>query len=251
MSQAELYQQLDQWYATSAGHASQALIQHHLKQLQVEVWGQDAVYCGPPGLLDAEMLEASDVRRHFLMSPDMRHGQFHGSPDALPVAPNSLDLLVLAHALELSDHPHQVLREAERVLVGNGRLVLVSFNPWSCYGMRRLFIPRQFPWNRHFYGLPRVRDWLSVLNLEIETYAFAAFRPPVQNEFVQRSLRRMEGQSSWKWNHFGGICCVRARKMRAPITPVRERWSIAPAILPDGLAGAEPTTRAYNETNAP
>jgi SAM-dependent methyltransferase len=43
--------------------------------------------------------------------------------EALPFAENSLDLLILPHSLELSPDPHATLREAERVLVPEGKLI--------------------------------------------------------------------------------------------------------------------------------
>ncbi len=243
MSQIENYSKLDQWYATGAGRLSAELVRRQLQTLQQDSWGQHAIYCGPAALCDEELTSATEVHRSFLMHPDARSGQFRGTPDALPVASNTVDLLVLAHALELSAQPHRVLREAERVLVANGRLVLAGFNPWSCYGLRRLFAPWKFPWSQHFYGSGRVRDWLSVLNLETEACTYTVFRPPIHNAVIQRSLQVLEHQSRWRWNHFGGVCCIRARKLRLPLTPTREPWYRPSTVLSDALAGAEPTTR--------
>ena len=56
---------------------------------------------------------------------------------ALPFPAASLDLVVLPHTLELSADPHQVLREVERVLVPEGRVVLSGFNPASLWGLRQ------------------------------------------------------------------------------------------------------------------
>jgi SAM-dependent methyltransferase len=50
---------------------------------------------------------------------------------ALPFPPDSLDLVVLPHTLEMSADPHHVLREVERVLVPEGRVVISGLNPAS------------------------------------------------------------------------------------------------------------------------
>ena len=42
----------------------------------------------------------------------------------------SLDLLALPHTLELCANPHAALREAHRVLVYEGRIVITGFSPW-------------------------------------------------------------------------------------------------------------------------
>src|SRR5687768_7155982 len=45
---------------------------------------------------------------------------------ALPFAADSIDLVVLPHALELACDPHQTLREVERVLRPEGRVVVAG-----------------------------------------------------------------------------------------------------------------------------
>lgn len=60
------------------------------------------------------------------------------NPEQLPFESRSLDLLVMPHVLDFTTVPHQVLREAERVLMPEGRLILTGFNPVSLWGVRRL-----------------------------------------------------------------------------------------------------------------
>ena len=56
---------------------------------------------------------------------------------ALPFPDNSLDLVLLPHALELSHDPHAALREVARVLVPEGRVVITGLNPASLWGLRQ------------------------------------------------------------------------------------------------------------------
>ena len=51
----------------------------------------------------------------------------HCDFEALPFPDASIDLVVLPHALELARDPHQTLREVERVLVPEGRVVIAGF----------------------------------------------------------------------------------------------------------------------------
>ena len=100
---------------------------------------------------------------------------------ALPFAANSLDLVVLPHTLELSPDPHATLREVERVLVPEGRVVICGLNPASLWGMRQrrahlyrrlgfgeLFLPEA----GEFIGYWRMRDWLRLLSFEVESGRF-------------------------------------------------------------------------------
>src|SRR3954465_1113641 len=61
----------------------------------------------------------------------------HCEAEALPFASNSLDLIVMPHALEMAADPHRALAEATRCLVPAGRLVIVGFNPVSLWALRQ------------------------------------------------------------------------------------------------------------------
>ena len=110
-------------------------------------------------------------------------------PVALPFPAASLDLLVLPHTLELSIDPHAALREVERVLVPEGRVVISGLNPTSLWGLRQrrarlyqrlgrgnLYLPDV----GEFIGHRRLRDWLRLLNFEVESARFGCYRPAVR-----------------------------------------------------------------------
>jgi SAM-dependent methyltransferase len=135
----------------------------------------------------------------------------HCDFDALPFEANSLDLVILPHALELARDPHHALREVERVLRPEGRVVILGFNPASLWGLRQnlgragqrfrggkaaggLFLPRA----GDFIGYWRLRDWLRLLSFEVEGAQFGCYSPPLRTE---RWLQR------WRW-----------------IEPIGERW---------------------------
>ena len=122
-------------------------------------------------------------------------------PPRLPLATESMDLLVLPHTLDFCTDPQGVLREAERVLIPNGRLITMSFRSWSLWGVRRAMAGltgnRRYPWNANFIGYMRLSDWLSLLGLEIERTEVMMFRPPWRTEgmmkrgaFLEKAGRR-------------------------------------------------------------
>ena len=55
----------------------------------------------------------------------------------LPFEAQSVDLLVMPHTLEFTSDPHRLLREAERVLMPEGRLIILGFNSLSLWGARQ------------------------------------------------------------------------------------------------------------------
>ena len=148
----------------------------------------------------------------------------HCDFDALPFDSNSLDLVVLPHALELARDPHLALREVERVLVPEGRIVIVGFNPTSLWGLRqRLGRWRQrlnadpqrgllLPNAGEFIGYRRLRDWLRLLSFEVEAGRFGCYRPPVASGHWLSRFEWTERVGDRWWPVFGAVYFVVAVK---------------------------------------
>ncbi len=139
----------------------------------------------------------------------------------LPLKSNSVDTLILPHVLEFSSEPHQVLREAERVLCNDGTLVLCNFKPFSLWGLRRLFsLRKQMPWQGHYFPRSRIKDWLALLNFEIIALENEVFIPPLSSE---SSLQRAVFLEKWGkrfWPRFAAVSIIVAKKRVIPLTPV-------------------------------
>lgn len=123
-----------------------------------------------------------------------------GDEAALPFAGASLDLVVLAHELEFSVTPHQVLREAGRVLAAEGSVIILGFNPYSLWACRRGRRGGLWPWRGRAGALSaaKVRDWLTVLGFEVQISQFGCYAPPVESS---------EWLNRWKWLDRIGQCC--------------------------------------------
>lgn len=115
------------------------------------------------------------------LEPETQHSPVEAhivlDPHHLPFQANQLDLLVLPHTLEQSVSPRQVVREAERVLLPEGRLVIAGLNPWNPkVAWHQLKYRRSHPEGR-VGGTPasfrpltvsQQCDWLDLLGFEIE-----------------------------------------------------------------------------------
>src|SRR5690606_41680254 len=93
------------------------------------------------GLLRGNLLQAIRIPYNaWAHSPSApfwtRAGRLVCEPEQLPFDTQSIDLIVMPHTLEWCADPHQVLREVERVLMPEGRVVLTGFNPYSLWGLR-------------------------------------------------------------------------------------------------------------------
>ena len=178
------------------------------------------------------------------LDPISLHCEF----DALPFPDASIDLVVMPHALELARDPHFSLREVERVLVPEGRIVIAGFNPASLWGLRQsvgrarrglhlhregsLFLPRA----GEFIGYWRLRDWLRLLGFEVEGGGFGCWRPPFTSQsWLDRSGWMDRVGEHW-WPVFGAVYFVvavkRVRGMRLVGLIKQQRVSprAAPAV---------------------
>ena len=135
---------------------------------------------------------------------------------ALPFAAESVDCIVLAHALEASGAPHEVLREAARVLRPHGRLLVIGFNPWSLLGARI----SAMPWRKNWISLMRVKDWLTLLNLSAEEGQFAAFMPPHRRRH-RKWFGWMEKAGRRWWPLAGGVYILSATKYTCGMRMIR------------------------------
>ena len=161
-----------------------------------------------------------------------------GLAGAMPVASDSVDIVVLPHVLEFEEDPHGTLRETERVLVPEGHVVVAGYNAIGLMGAWSLVRRREAPWNGRFYTASRVRDWLSVLGFDTVASEGCFFLPPLRSDRVLRSLRVFEKAGPRFWPHLCGTWFLVARKRTATLTPLRPRWRTRrKAIREAGLAG--------------
>ena len=172
---------------------------------------------------------------------------------ALPFAEASLDLVVLPHTLECSADPHATLREVQRVLVHEGRLAITGLNPTSLWGLRpwrRVGADRQWlPEAGELIGHWRLRDWLHLLEFELESISFGCYRPAVRSERALARFRWMERLGGRCWPIFGAAYFMLAVKRTQGATLVGAAWKAAPAVAGAAapIANRATTAPAMNE----
>ena len=266
---------LAQWLKTPAGRYVLEWEQRHLDTAVADLFGFHALQLGLPDLdalranrmphrwVATDTLDAAGRDASVAAVPSGEPGAddstaalaasrcvvaLHCDFDALPFDSQSLDLVVLPHGLELARDPHLALREVERVLVPEGRVVVVGFNPTSLWGLRQrlgqlrrsmarggeasLFLPSA----GEFMGYRRLRDWLRLLSFEVEAGRFGCYRPPLLSEKWITRLAWMEQAGERWWPVFGAVYFVvavkRVRGMRLVglVRPQRQLAKAAPAV---------------------
>lgn len=135
--------------------------------------------------------------------------------DQMPLETGSVDFLVLHHVLEFSEDPHAVLREASRVLSPQGHLLLIAFNPYSLFGLRKsmqLILRKTIPWAHHSLSRGRVTDWLRLMNCEPLNVAFGFYSFPLQSNRLLKYSQSIDSMLSRFGLAGGGFYVVHASK---------------------------------------
>ena len=104
--------------------------------------------------------------------------------------------------------------------------MLSGFNPWSLWGGRRAFGSKTgFPWNGRFVNLPRIKDWLSLLELEITGGQMSCYTPPCVTEKWLARFDFMDAAGDRWWPFAGGIYFLQAVKRVRGMRLILPKWS--------------------------
>ena len=188
-----------------------------------DVFGFRAVQIGLP---EVDFLRQNRIPFRFSLALEPG-ASLAADPFQLPLASQSVDLVTLPHVLEGHEHPHEVLREAERVLVPEGHVVISGFNTGSLWRLRQLFAGRskgEAPWNLKFIGLLRLRDWLRVLGFELNGGKFGCYAPPFEQPLWLERFGFMEKAGARWWPIAGGVYVVRAVKRTHGMRVITPTW---------------------------
>jgi SAM-dependent methyltransferase len=218
------------WFETPLGQHLLFREQRYFDHAVSDVFGFNAVQVGLPTI---DFLRNSRIPLRTKCAVEAA-AEVHADPMFLPFESQSLDLLLLPHVLEFSSNPHQVLREAERVLRPEGRLVLAGFNPHSLWGLARVLQggERGYPWNGSFLNISRVKDWMALLGLEVAAGSMCCYRPPINRANWLRRLRFMEPAGDRWWAMGGGVYFLQAVKRVQGMNIIQPQWkSPAPQRL--------------------
>jgi len=230
-----------QWFETPPGRYLLAWEKEQFDHAVADIFGFHALQLGLPEL---DALTANRMPRRWLA---LSEAPAAGKPKhalvtdfaALPFEESSLDLVVLPHSLELNVDPHATLREVERVLVPEGKVVICCLNPASLWGLRQrrahmyrklgfgeLFLPAE----GEFIGYWRLRDWLRLLSFEVESSSFGCWRPAFQTDRWLSRFDWIEHAGERWWPIFGAAYFLVAVKRVRGIRMIGPAWKAQPAI---------------------
>lgn len=222
---------LADWLEGPHGHYLLERERDFIDNSVVDIFGYNAVQVGLP---QYDLLRASRIPLRVAAAKDPA-AQVRLSPEELPFETGSIDLVVLPHVLEFDSHPHQILREVERIMVPEGHVIITGFNPRSLWGIRRVLSSKmEYPWCGNFIALPRIKDWLALMGLEVVAGRFACYAPPLTNPAWLKRLRFMEPAGDRWWAVCGGVYFLQAIKRVPGMRLIKPQWneSLVKKLLP-------------------
>lgn len=211
----------------------------HLDSALRQAAGPAALQLGD--ILEQMVVDDLDLPCLFRLSSDTGISASPGSDlfaDAafLPFPEKSLTTVLLPHVLEQHSLPHQVLREAHRVLQPEGHLVLSGFNPYSLIGLQNKIFKRAVL-KGQYYSSKRVTDWLQLLGFEVVGNAMYQYAPLSKNQRTRKALNFLEAGGSRWFPMFSGAYMITAKKKDVGMTMIgrvkyrtpKRKFATAPA----------------------
>ncbi len=236
-------QRLHRWHATALGNFLAEEELHQVDKALCNLFGYHLVQVGCSGW--GNTFGSTRIPHCLVIDPD--GGQATGTtenvtkvaglPEALPIAADAVDVVVLPHVLEFTRDPHQVLREVDRILIAEGHVLILGYNPFSFWLLARVLFGwrQQPPWCGRLFSLARIKDWLGLLGFEVAHTRYFFYRPPLQHMGVLDRLSIVERLGRRLWPFLGGIYLVLAQKRVTTLTPIRPRWRPRRSFIPAGV----------------
>ncbi|OED38403.1 hypothetical protein AB833_19680 [Chromatiales bacterium (ex Bugula neritina AB1)] len=236
---------LRQWYETSLGEALLDTVSAKFEETLPGIFGYQGVQVGQIAP-KRELLSSAGLHRRIVVDSCAESSGSHisGELEQLPISSNCVNLVFYPHSLEFCESPHVALREADRVLTADGHLLLMGFNPYSQFGLRRA-VGRSVPWSGNTYSRRRLVEWLSVLGFRVVSAETVFLRPPVNRQRILSATRYVE-KTQKLLGFLGGVYLIHARKQSVPMTLSRQQWLRPRGRLVTG-AFAQTASRSASE----
>lgn len=216
---------LRQWYQTPQGLAVLEAEKAIAKPIISRLFGYHILQVGQYEAVS--FIEDSPVSHKIIFAPNWSTGVKYAVADneELPLATDTIDVVVVHHALDFTRDSHQLLREVTRVLRPGGQMLIIGFNPMSYWGLWRLFKRKnQIPWRGRFISKRRLKDWLQLLNCQVDKINYGLHFLPVKCFGFLEQIQKNEQLGQKYSNPLGGAYFILCTKQVTPITPIVPRW---------------------------
>ena len=155
----------------------------------------------------------------------------------LPIDSDSIDTVLVMHALELSRKPELVLQEVYRILKPGGTMIISCFNRWSVWNLlHHMKRKKIFPGVGRCYSLSAIKKWIRATDAEIIVQQTVCFRPPFLRHDGAKRWLFLETLGQMIAPFFGAVSMVTATKKVVDMTPLIDmEWVKEMAMSKNGV----------------
>ncbi len=215
---------LKEFYESLQGRVVQRLLRQHVRRFWGDVKGQRVVgygYATPylkPLMAEAERVVALMPAQQgaIYWPPEERGLVTLCDEEELPIETNSIDRMLVIHGVQSPESLDSILREAWRVLTGQGSLLLVVPN--------RAGVWARFDHTPFGHGVPysmgQIRSVLKDYMFIPERAERGLFMPPSASRLMLSAAPVWEKLGSRFFNAFGGVNIIEAGKQLYAGTPL-------------------------------
>ena len=224
---------ISDWYQTELGQFLLDELTEKLEPVLSTSFGYYSLQIGCPGE-SGQLLQSCQIRNKFTLDRAIPGSDICARSAHLPIANDSVDLVILMHHISTTEEPHALLREVSRILIPQGKLIIVDFNPLSLWGLRHFFQSwlEQIPWSGHYFSASRLTDWMQLLGFAQQKQLKVGYLPPIQQPRILRHLSWLE-KGMRNWMKFSSALNVLVYdKNVVPLTPLRARWVARKILAP-------------------
>ena len=218
---------MQQWYQAPPGDLIAALECEQLARVLPNFFGQYALQLGGPP--DLSLLQSSSIQQQYHVLPKVKCTQQLHSIEVdfseLPFAANSIDLVVIDHLLEYIEQPWQLLSQLYQCMAPHAHLVILSFTPWSLWGLNRLFRKKQgVPWTGQFWRVEKIQYWLDEIGYRTVDRKRFCYQGPLKCQRKPHVRTALEMVGEVCWAGFGTVYMIVAQKQISTMTPIKASW---------------------------
>ncbi len=234
---------VNQWYTTPLGQALLVQEKQYLETVLEHIFGYNIIQLGH--FKQFELPKKSRTSYQYMLSSSQNNGDIISNFTHLGIKNQSIDAVFLPHTLEFEKHPHQILREVERILIAEGKAIFLGFNPYSLYGLWHKYCTvkghvmvqqdsrHSLPLAAysHLISQRRLQDWLQLLGFDIEYVYDYFYRPPINHTLLLKQLEFIEQAGKISKLLPAGAYLMVATKRVSTLTPINPRWKFSPNII--------------------
>ena len=240
---------MSEWFRSDLG---QVVLQNERALLDRLLPSMFGYYLVQTGVGEPQWLAGSSTihRKLYLCEERCQSDRYccvQSRPDDMAIATECVDVAILHHTLDFEESPHRALREVARTVIPGGKILVVGFNPWSLWGLWRLFRKQSatMPWSGNFISPFRISDWLNVLDFQVEGCESLIHGLPTGTTRLNRFFGWLSYLGQHIWRQRGAVYVLVATKQVATLTPIKPRFrTVRDSLVNIPIAGiAKPSAR--------